>query len=97
LLPHKECNPAVGSFSPLVLVFSVRDVNKRLAVVLGWHPSLFEYRVIDGEIFLPQLPQDQRSRIDPYLDIPPSMGYGPVASIPKSCDGSGDFVSRCRD
>jgi hypothetical protein len=46
-------------------------VNQRLAVVLGWHPSLFEYRVIDGEIFLPQLPQDQRSRIDPYLEHPP--------------------------
>jgi len=72
-------------------------VNQRLAVGLGWHPSLFGNRVIDGEIFLPQLPQDQRSRIDPYLDIPPSMGYGPVPSIPKSCDGCGDFLSRWRD
>jgi len=53
-------------------------VNKRLAVVLGSHPWLFGNRVIDGEIFLPQLPQDQRSRIDPYLDIPRqwTMGRG---------------------
>jgi hypothetical protein len=26
--------------------------------------------VIDAESFLPHLPQDQRSGIDPYLDIP---------------------------
>jgi hypothetical protein len=51
-------------------------VNKRLAVVWGSHPSLFENQVIDAEIFLPHLPQDQRSGIDPYLDIPPSMGLG---------------------
>jgi hypothetical protein len=42
------------------------DVKKRLGVVLAYDPALFENRVIDAEIFLPQLPQDQRSGIDPY-------------------------------
>ena len=71
-------------------------MNQRLAVGLGWHPSLFGNRVIDGEIFLPQLPQDQRSGIDPYLDIPPSTGLAPMISIPKSSDDrsspSGSFL-----
>lgn len=72
-------------------------MNKRLAVVLGSHPSLFENRVIDAEIFLPHLPQDQRGGFDPYLDIPWSTDNGLVASIPKSCDVSRMFLSRCRD
>ena len=59
-------------------------MNKRLSVVLGWHPALFENQVIDAEIFLPQLLQDQRSGIDPYLDIPPvngcwAIGFDPAA------------------
>lgn len=41
--------------------------------MLGPHPSLFENRVIDGEIFLPHLLQDQRSGCDPYPDIPPQQ------------------------
>ena len=43
---------------------------------MGWYPALFENGVIDAEIFLPHLPQDQRSGIDPYLDIPPVNGFG---------------------
>jgi hypothetical protein len=53
-----------------------------VGVVLGWYPAPFENGVIDVEIFLPHLPQDQRSGIDPYLDTPPSTGLGPVTSVP---------------
>ena len=63
-------------------------MNKGVAVVSGSHPALFENRVIDGEIFVLHLPQDQRSGIDPYLDIPWSTGHGLVAAIPKSSDVS---------
>ena len=72
-------------------------MNKGVAVVWGWHLSLFGNRVIDAEIFLPHLPQDQRSGIDPYLDIPPSTGLGPVMSIPESSDVSAMLLSRCQD
>ena len=73
------------------------DVKKRLGVVSAYDPALFENRVIDAEIFLPQLPQDQRSGIDPYLDSPWSTGYGPVKWLPKNSDGSAMLLSRCRD
>ena len=43
--------------------------------MLGPHPSLFENWVIDAEIFLPHLPQDQRSGCDPYPDIPPQRVF----------------------
>jgi len=72
-------------------------VNKGVAVVLASHLSLFENGVMDGEIFLPQLPQDQRRSIEPYLDLPPSMGLRPVISIPKISDGSAMLLSRSRD
>ena len=51
-------------------------MNKRLGVVLAYDPVLFENRLMDAEIFLPQLPQDQRSGIDPYLDIPRQRAMG---------------------
>ena len=94
----RECNPrgrccVIKNVTQPLVVFhgwfwfsAYVDVNKRLAVVLAYDPSLFENRVMDADIFLPQLPQDQRSGIDPYLDIPPSMGLGPMISIPKSSD-----------
>ena len=72
-------------------------MNKRLGVVLAYDPVLFENRLMDAEIFLPQLPQDQRSSIDPYLDNPLSTGYGPVTWLPKNSDGSAMLLSRCRD
>jgi hypothetical protein len=50
------------------------DVKKRLGVVLAYDPALFENRVIDAEIFLPQLPQDQRSGIDPRQSLVNGLG-----------------------
>ena len=67
-------------------------MTKLLAVVLAYDPALFENRLIDAEIFLPQLPQDQRSSIDPYLDLPPSMGLRPMISIAKSSAAFQDFL-----
>ena len=105
----RECNPrgrccVIKNVTQPLVVFhgwfwfsAYVDVNKGVVVVLASHPSLFENRVMDGEIFLPQLPQDQRSSIDPYLDPPSSMGLRPVISIPKISDGSAMLLSRCRD
>jgi hypothetical protein len=64
-LRHKKCNPATGSFSRLFWFSLYVDVKKRLGVVLAYDPAFFENQVIDAEISLPQLPQDQRSGIDP--------------------------------
>jgi len=105
----RECNPRGSCFvirnvTQRLVVFHgwfwfslYVDVNKRFAVVLAYDLALFENRVMDAEIFLPQLPQDQRSGIDPYRDIAWSTGYGRVTWRPKNSDGSAMLLSRCRD
>ena len=67
-------------------------MNKRLAVVWGSHPALFENRVIDAEICLRHLPQDQRSGCDPYPDIPPLNECWAVDFDRVESCGVSDFV-----
>ena len=51
-------------------------------VSFGLDHSLFEKWVVVGQKFLPYKPQDQRSRSDPYLDIPPSTGVSQCFVVP---------------